>query len=69
LKEHPPAHQGLGAIGRAATHHVPQAEKQNYGHGCNGYRHEIVENIHGAETLLPFLTSCGDNGILERLST
>ena len=28
--------------------------------------HEIVENIHGAETLLPFVISCGDNGVLER---
>ncbi len=66
MKEHPPAHQGLGAVGRAAAHHVPQAEKQDHGNGCNGYGHEIVENIHGVETLLPFVISCGDNGFLER---
>ena len=35
-------------------------------HGNDGERDEIVENIHWRVALLPFVASCGDNGVLER---
>ena len=35
-------------------------------HLLNGERDEIVENIHWRVALLPFVASCGDNGVLER---
>ena len=69
LQQHAPAHQVLRAVGRAAAHHVPQAQKQDHGYGPNGERHEIVKNIHRLETLLPFHTSCEDNGVLEPAPT
>ena len=54
-----PAHQVLRAAGGTATHHVPQAEKQDNGHGSNGERDEIVENSHRWDALLPFLQVVG----------
>jgi len=41
LQEHAQAHEFLRAVGRAAAHHIDQAEQQDNRNGDDGSRHEI----------------------------
>ena len=51
LQQDAPAHEVLRAAGGTATHHVPQAQKQDDGYGAYGNRHELIEDVHWSDAL------------------